>query len=228
MDRLFELIPVLEFRTNASIDDDSDPIQKSITIDDEPVVLVDNQKSTKLSYASDKIPMEKIIEEIRKKNENFSSLREYENGVPNYLWKSLRKDAFPAGILLCKDLVKLEKSRINPRIRYTYRSFSQWKGYLQTDSVRNFPLKARRFQRDTKPPKNSYKDDYVIVARQNQSPYLDKKFEHAKNELLSVLKMQGWYGIPRLLGVCVTTSDGTDVIESGLNGKKDLEPKVIK
>lgn len=228
MERLFQLIPVLEFRTNASTAADSDPIQTADAIDNEPVLIVDDQKSRKLSYASDKIHMEKIIEEIRRINHNFSSLHKFENGVEDRLWESLRKEIFPNGILLCNDIAKMEKTRSNPRIRYNYRSFTRWKGHLQTDTVTKFPVKLRRFQIDTKPPNKPYKDDYAIVARKNQSPYLDKNFEHAKNELLNVLKMQGWYGIPKLLGVCVTTSDGKDVIESSLNGQNSLEPHVIK
>lgn len=228
MDRLFQLIPVLEFRTNASSADDSDPVQTADIIGNESSVIVNNQKPSKLSHASDKVPMEKLIGEVRRINTNFHSLHKYENGVQDSLWNSLQKDIFSNGLLLCDNMIKMERTRKNPRIRFTYRSSTQWKGLLQTETVTNFPVKLRRLQRDIKPPNKPYKDDYVLLARKNQLPYVDKKFEHAKNELLNILKMQGWYGIPKVLGVCVTTSNGTDVIEAGLNGRYSLEPHVIK
>nr|XP_039264702.1 uncharacterized protein LOC120340491 [Styela clava] len=226
MERLFEIIPVMEMRTDSVTPDDA---ERQIPIDpNEPTQWGQNlSKSHKLPLVTEYTNEELIALEMKRINSNFTNIYQNLNKQSNSKWHLLKENALLNGLLNCREISQLEYSRKDPRIKYNFRSLSKWKGDIKISSTVSVPILLRNFVKKKTPPESSIeKMNYPTIARKSDKQYFDKSFERAKTKLLNLLKMQGWYGIPRLYGLCITSSSGDDVTDAILNPTKGTPMKV--
>lgn len=219
MERLIEIIPTLEKRTKGQDHDDTDPYVDEGGVDNPTQWGQGLKKSQVLPLVTERVKEDLIATGIKKLNAKLAE--DYKNAETN-------EKKVNGHILNCKEMSDMLYSRKEPRIKYTFRSVSGTKGELRVTPKSTILIRIKDFMRITQPTSQAskkLKQSYTYLARKGDRQYFDKNFEHAKNEVLSLIKMQGWYGVPRLYGLCMTSPSGGDVTELLMSSEAEKTPK---
>jgi len=136
-----------------------------------------------------------------------------------YFRKSQNKDlrhAFENGHLFrCSDLDRLEKNTKTPFLKQDFIGTGFINGVLHIDQNLSFSTTTHIIERHitSKKVEQDPKSTLTELKYSTNYDFGEEAFLRGVDELNKLLDMQSWTGIPRLYGICLMSSNGSDVMD---------------